>query len=105
MQRLVDKIGIDHRRAIANQAGNVVRVARHTRLNNDIRVASQTGLHKVVVHSTGREQRMHRQLALFEIAIAEHHDQLAVAHGLFGHGADLVERFGQTQSLRRHSDR
>ena len=52
---------------------------------------------EMMVHCARREQCVHRQLALFEIAVAEHQDQLAVVDSPLRLPADLVETLGQRQ--------
>ncbi len=94
VQRLVDEIRVDRRRAVADQACEVMRVARDACLDNDVGVAAQPEADEVVMHCARRQQRMDRQLPLDEIAVAEHQDQVAGANRDLCLLADAVERFG-----------
>ena len=98
VQRLVHEVRIHHRRAVTNQAGDVVRIARDPGFHDDVGVTAQPGTHEVMMHGAGGEQRMHRQLVFIEIAIAQHQQQLAVAHRLFGLRANQVKRLRQAQA-------
>ena len=95
VQRLVGEVRVHRRRTVADQAGEVMRIARHTGLHDDVGVAAQPLGNEVVVHGTRRQQRMNRKLAGLEVAIAEHDDELATPDRGFGLVADLVERVGQ----------
>ena len=97
MQRLVDEIGIHHRRAITDKARNVMRIAGNACLHNNVGVTAQARVHEVVMHSARCEQRMDGQLAFHEVTVAEHDDQVAVAHSLLGLRTNLVQRLGQAQ--------
>ncbi len=92
MQRLIDEIRVYRRRAVTDEAREVMRVARHAGLHDHIGVAAQSLLDEVMVYRTRRKQRMNRQPALFEITIAEHDDELAAPDGGFGLLADPLER-------------
>ena len=95
VQRLVHEVGVDGRRSVADKAGEMVRIASHAGLDDDIRRATQTEPDQVMVYGAGREQCVHRQLARHQVAVGEQQDQLAAANGLFGLAADGVERLGQ----------
>ena len=96
VQRLINEVRIDRRRAVADQAGEVMRVARNARLDDDVRVATQTeASNEVVMHGTSCQQRVYRQFALFKVTVAEYQNELAVMRTAFSAVADLIERFGQ----------
>ena len=49
VQRLVDEIGIHGRGAVADQAREMVRIARRPRFDDDICVATKPVLHEMVI--------------------------------------------------------
>ena len=73
----------------------MVRVPGNTRFHDDVRIAAKAFAHEAMVYRTCRQERVHRQLALLQVAITQHQDQLAVANRLHGLIADLLERHGQ----------
>ena len=79
-QRLIGEIRVDGRRAIADQAGKMVRVARRAGLHQDVALAAQAGVDQAVMHRAGGEQRMDGQTPLDEIPVREQQHQLAGAH-------------------------
>ena len=79
-QSLVREIGIDRGGAAADQAGEVMRVARRAGLHQNIALAAQPGLHQPVMHGAGGEQRVDRHLAFDEIPVGEQQHDLAIAH-------------------------
>ncbi len=99
VQRLVDEIRVDRRRAIPDQAREVMRVAGYTGLDEDVGIATEPALNQVMMHGACREQRMHRQFALLEVTVREHQDELAVKNGLLGCRANLVQRLGKRELL------
>ena len=72
----------------------MMRIPRDPGLDDDVGVAAQALFDQVMMDGAGGEQRMHRQLAAFEIPVAQHHDQRAAAHRLFRLPADRIQRIG-----------
>ena len=60
-----------------------MRVARNTRFDDDVGIASQSCCDQVVMHRTRRKQGMYGQLAAFQVSIAQHYDELAGPDGIF----------------------
>ena len=90
-QDLVGHVGIYGRRAVADEAGEMMRIARRAGLDQEVALAAQAGFHQVVMHGARGQQRVRRQLALHEIAIGQQQHELAVAHGvlrLLAHAQD-----------------
>ena len=83
-QRLVGEIRIDGGRAVADEAGEMVRIARRAGLDQDVALAAQTSLYQPMMHGTGREQSLNGNLALDQITVRQQQDELAGAHRCFG---------------------
>ena len=82
MNGLIGQIRIYRRRAIADQAGEMMRVACGAGFDNQIAITTQADADQMLVHRTGHQQRMDRQLVGFGIAIGQNQDNRAVAHRL-----------------------
>ena len=94
-QRLVGEVRIDRGRAVADQAREMMRIARRAGLDQDVALAAQAGLHQPVMHRAGGEQRMDRHLALHQVAVGQQQHQLAGAHRRFGLVADRSIALGR----------
>ena len=68
-QRLIGHVRIDGRRAIADEAGEVMRITRRTGLDDQVALAAQTQLHQTMVDGTGGQQSLHRNLVAHQIAV------------------------------------
>ena len=79
-QRLIREIRIHRRRAVAQETGEVMRVARGARFDQDIALATQARLDQSMMHGARGEQRMDRHLALHEIAVRQEQHELPGAH-------------------------
>ena len=76
-----------------------MRLARGAGLDQQVALTAQAGLHQVLVHGAGHEQRMRGDAALHQVAVREQQHQLALAHRalrLRAHAPDRV-----LQALRR----
>ena len=91
VERGVGQIGIDAGRAVADEAGEVVRVARGGRLDDEIAVRAQALVDQAVLHRAGGQQRVDGQLVTRHTAIRQHQDDLAGAHGGDGALADRLD--------------
>ena len=83
----------------------MMRIARGAGLDQNVALAAQSGLDQPVMHRAGRKQRVHRQLALHQIAIGQQQHQLAVAHRSFGLIADAQDRGLAAPRRARTADR
>ena len=90
-QRLVGQVRIHRGGAHADQAGDMVRVARGAGLDDQVDVAAQALAAQVMVHRAGGEQGMHHRPALLRAAVAQHHHHHALARGLRHLGADALD--------------
>ena len=79
-QHLVGHVGIHGGGAVADEAGEMMRLARGAGLDEQIALAAQPGLHQVLVHRAGGEQRVRRNAPLDQVAVREQQHQLALAH-------------------------
>ena len=86
-QGLVGEVGIDGGRADADQAGDLVRVARSAGFDQQVAIATQADVHQVVVDRAGGEQGMDGQAAGLGVAVRQQQQDVACAHGGFGFGA------------------
>ncbi len=91
-QHLVGEEGIDRRRAEADQHREMVRITRGGGLHQNVAIAAQAGLDQPMMHRTHRQRGMHRQLARCDVAVAQHQQYLAAAHGFLGLIGDIVHR-------------
>ncbi len=98
-QGLVRQVRVHRGRAEADQAGEVVRVARVAGLDEDVAVAAQLLLGQARVHGTGREQRVDRQQARHRVAVGQQDQHRAAAHRVFGAVAEIFERGLETDLL------
>ena len=80
VQHLEGEVGVDSGGAVADESGEVVRVPCGRCLDHQIGVAADAFADESVVHRTGGEERVHRQLVPGHVPVREHQDQLAVAH-------------------------
>ncbi len=86
VQRGIGQVGVNHAGAIADEAGELVRVARGGGFNGQIAVAAQALGYQPAVQGAGGEQGMNGQFALFNPAVRQHqNDHAALAHGRNGH--------------------
>ncbi len=90
-QRLVGQVRVHRGGAHADQAGDMVRVARGAGLDDQVDVAAQAFAAQVMVHRAGGEQGMHHRPALLRAAVAQHHHHHALARGLRHLGADALD--------------
>ncbi len=87
-QRLIRKVRIHCGGPVADQAGEMMCIARRARLHQDIALATQARLDQPVMNGTGGEQRMHGHFSLDEIPVGEQQHNLAAADrglGLIAH--------------------
>ena len=92
-QGLIGEVRIDRSRTVADQAGEVMRIARRAGFHQDVALAAQSGCNQPVMHRAGGQQGMDRQLVLDRIAVGKQQHQLAVAHrrlGLIAHRQNRV---------------
>ena len=98
-QHLVGHVRVHRGRAVADQAGEMVRLARGAGLDQQVALAAQPALHQVLVHRAGHEQRVRGDAALHQVAIRQQQHQLALAHRalrLRAHAPDrALQAFGR----------
>ena len=98
-QHFVGQERIDRRGTETDQHGKVVRIACGGGFHQDVAVAAQAFLGQAVVHRTGRQGRMHRQLARGDMAVAEDDLGPPATHGFFGLVGDVAHRRFQPDAL------
>ena len=82
-QGLIREVRIHRGRAVADEAGEMMRIARRARLDQQIALAAQARLDQAVMHGPGGEQGVNGDLALDEVSIRQQQDELAGAHRRF----------------------
>ena len=90
-QGLVGEVGIDGRGADADQAGDLVRIARGAGFYQQVAVATQADVHHMVVDGAGGEQGVDGQAARLRITVRQEQQDVARAHGGFGLGAQTLQ--------------
>ena len=91
-QGLIGEIRVDGGRPVADQAGEMMRIARRAGLHQDVALAAQSGLDQAVMHRAGGEQGVHGHLALDQVAVRQQQHDLAAAHRVLRVIADLEQR-------------
>jgi len=98
-ERLVGHVGIDGRRAVADQAGEMVGITGRPRLDQQVALAAEAGGNEPVVHRTRGQQGVHGNAPADDVAIGEQDEVLAGADRLLGLVADPQRRL--LEPLRR----
>ena len=92
VEGLEREVGIDRRRAVADQQRNVRHFARLTRLAHDSAARAQRGPNQVVVDCAGRKQHRDRRQLGSDAAVGQDQDARAAAHRALRLGAQALER-------------
>ena len=92
VERGVGQIRVDHRGAVADQAGEVVWIACGRGLDDDVAVAAQTFLYQPVVDGSDRHQCMNRQTSALDRTVRQHDHHLAAPHRRHGLLAHRLQR-------------
>ena len=82
VDHLEGKIGINSSGTKPKQHGKVMRITCSTGLDDNITIATQTILDQALMHSPGRQCRVHRYLALIDITISQYNNNGIVSHGI-----------------------
>ena len=82
-----------------------MRIACVAGFNYDVCVAAATAIAQAVVYRTGGECRMHKQLLLWNIFVAQHHDDNAATGGFLGPILDIDDRLFQRRLCRVVAER
>ena len=96
MDGLIGQIRIHRRRAIADQAREMMRVTCSTGFDNQVAITTQAHTDQMLVHCTGHQQRMNRQLVGFGIAIGQNQDNRAVSYRLLCFKTQAFDRVFKT---------
>ena len=67
-------------------------LARSAGLDQQVALAAQAGLHQVLVHGAGDQQRVCGNASLHQIAIRQQQHELAFAHRALGLDAQPLDR-------------
>ena len=98
-QHLVGHVRIHRGRPIADQAGEVMRLARGAGLDEQVALAAQAGLQQVLMHRCGHQQRVRGHAALDQVTVRQQQHELALAHRALRLRAQAHDRLAQ--ALRR----
>ena len=112
LQGLVDQVGVDRGGAEADQAGDLVRIARGAGLDDQVAVGPLAGLDQVMVDRAGGQQGMDRQLAALKVAVRKQQQVAALGDRSRGALAQLgqsvpqreINRDVQIQQHRRQTE-
>ena len=105
-QGLVGQPRVHRGRAEADQAGELVRIARGGGFHDQVAAAAQAGVDQVRVHRAGGQQRVHRHAVPARVAVGEEHQRGALAHRRGSASSHRRRRAGSRSSLPgRHRSR
>ena len=95
VQGLVGEIRVHRSGAIADQACEMMRIARGAGFDDEIGAAAQADAHQMLMHRAGGQQRMHQQMIATRAAVAEDQQFYAGARRGFGIRAQAPQRRAQ----------
>ena len=91
-QHLVGHVRIHGGCAVADETGEVMRIAGGAGLNQQIALAAQARPDEVLVHGPGRKQRVRRQPAANEVTVGKEQHELVAPHRSFRLRAQTRDR-------------
>ena len=97
---LVGEVRIDRGGADPEEYRHLVRVTGVAGLDHDIDARAQRQPGQMMMHRAGRQQRLDRLLAFFELGIRQHQDHLAIPGRLLGLLTERYQRLAQRGGLR-----
>ncbi len=92
LQRRDGDVGIDRRGTVAEQTGELMHIAALGGFADDAGLGAQIGAGEVMVHGADREHHGDGRVSGIDVPIAQDDDRSTFLDGLFGLGANAVER-------------
>ena len=91
--RIVSQIRVHGAGTVADEAGDLMHVARFAGLADDRRFHALADVDEVMMHGADGEEHRHGDVRVIGGAVAKDHEPRAIGHGGFGVGADAVDGF------------
>ncbi len=91
VQRGKRNVGIDRRRAVTEQTGELVDIAAFRRFADEARPGALVDADEVMMDRAGGEEHRNRRMLRVDLPIAQNNERSAFVDGLLRLGADAVE--------------